>query len=298
MQAHGDRRSAFTLIELLVVIAIIAILIAILLPTLASARNAARVAQCLSNVRQTTLGMTYYANEWDSWYPVMPRGRQFQDPRFLQGQHAYGGVAGLFSLFQQGNGTNFGYRGAFIANPDTSSYADGNKNPLMEPYMDSWGALTCPSDFEDRYYGAITPPFNAPFYEQGVPLRPEQPGGTFDVVSYNISYLYIAGLKTDEIQILTPAPIWGDETNGPDINTQAWWARPTDAEQAGTEPGYFSKVDNHGDLGGNYAFTDGHAKFYPKGDIQETFFSTDTVGNPQSINVIKKDRSNKVETID
>ncbi len=58
-------QKGFTLIELLVVIAIIAILAAILFPVFARAREKARQASCLSNIKQLTLGAMMYSQDYD-----------------------------------------------------------------------------------------------------------------------------------------------------------------------------------------------------------------------------------------
>ena len=64
------KRKAFTLIELLVVIAIIAILAAILFPVFARARENARRASCMSNLKQIGLGFLQYTQDYDERYPA------------------------------------------------------------------------------------------------------------------------------------------------------------------------------------------------------------------------------------
>jgi prepilin-type N-terminal cleavage/methylation domain-containing protein/prepilin-type processing-associated H-X9-DG protein len=82
-----NRKKAFTLIELLVVIAIINILAGMLLPSLTRAREQARRAACLNNLRNIGQALTMYAGENDGYFP--PENSSPQNARDLDLLYPY-----------------------------------------------------------------------------------------------------------------------------------------------------------------------------------------------------------------
>ncbi len=123
------RRRGFTLIELLVVIAIIGILAAMVFPVFARARESARRAVCLSNMKNLTLAFQMYLADWDDRAP-------------LTGGYASTEALDYFSTFPGG--------GDVFADHDVCHMA-WHANPYMrapvalDPYVRNRDVWRCPS---------------------------------------------------------------------------------------------------------------------------------------------------------
>jgi prepilin-type N-terminal cleavage/methylation domain-containing protein len=131
---HDRHQSGFTLIEMLVVIAVIAILAAILFPVFAQAREKARQASCISNLKQIGAAMLMYATDYDDCFPGSPDARE-----------------SLWVPGPQGNGDKM---------PTTccGNVAQGNVAFQLMPYAGSPRVFLCPSDPNgDRQSGGGKP---------------------------------------------------------------------------------------------------------------------------------------------
>ena len=92
--------SGFTLVELLVVIALIGMLAALLLPAMGRAKEKARFATCLNNLRQVNMAIRQYADDYADALPVLPSPNPYPNgvgAYYKQLVKGYLGLAGAAS---------------------------------------------------------------------------------------------------------------------------------------------------------------------------------------------------------
>jgi prepilin-type processing-associated H-X9-DG protein len=141
------------LIELLVVIAIIAILAAILFPVFAQARDKARAASCISNLKQMGTAWQMYTQDYDERFPAAGRppatfGSDWSGDgplgpcQFMREMSAFGGWTGnLLIPYTKNTGI---YTCPSTPSSNTVNYGDGNK---------CWNQTQFPVPYTHTSYG-------------------------------------------------------------------------------------------------------------------------------------------------
>jgi prepilin-type N-terminal cleavage/methylation domain-containing protein/prepilin-type processing-associated H-X9-DG protein len=133
MSSRSVRRG-FTLIELLVVIAIIGVLIALLLPAVQSAREAARRAQCVNNLKQIALAAQNYHDQVGAFPIGSPLLTEplFGNPCYVESHSTFVAMLPQFEQQSLFNAMNF----------SRSIYVNENQTVFRTGCSTLW----CPSD--------------------------------------------------------------------------------------------------------------------------------------------------------
>ena len=221
----------FTLIELLVVIAIIAVLAAMLLPALQQAREQARRAVCLNNLRQWTMGYLYYLIDNDGYFPVV-RDRTFSTTKYW-----YDILSPNVSLEAPDNPGYMRNRDSF----DSLHHCPSYRNPLQSPAgldVPPWAYFASPREPKNATYLTNVDLGNS-IEDDGSYQKPVATTAWKDSKITNASKTLLLAdgrsLSLAGIQGTNPTEEWS-----------GWWVCRV--------------AYRHGD-GANVAFVDGHAEF-------------------------------------
>ncbi|BBO33341.1 DUF1559 domain-containing protein [Lacipirellula parvula] len=145
----------FTLVELLVVIAIIGVLVALLLPAVQAAREAARRAQCVNNLKNLALGnlnhesaMKIFPRSYDGFGGSSPKATPAKEngSSWIVSTFPYMEQQALYDQFKSAQA----FEGRFDANNGAMSGSQGGigrNTPAMRELMRTpLDIIRCPSD--------------------------------------------------------------------------------------------------------------------------------------------------------
>lgn len=170
-------RSGFTLIELLVVIAIIGILAALLFPVFAQARESARRAKCISNVKQIVIAIGLYSDDYDG--KIVPWLIDTGQPRDTARRDRYSWIDLLEPYIKVGEP------------PRTDDLPVGANRPAREVF-------TCPSFNPAEYIKAANEPdCDGPGTFDATDFPPRQYFGTYAIIFPNPPGLQGSGTQLD-----------------------------------------------------------------------------------------------------
>jgi prepilin-type N-terminal cleavage/methylation domain-containing protein/prepilin-type processing-associated H-X9-DG protein len=137
---RNQKCGGFTLVELLVVIAIIGILIALLLPAVQAAREAARRAQCVNNLKQLSLAMLNYESAVKSFPPgALNLSFPCGSPRTTWAIHLYPYMEQKAAFDRFNFKLPVGAGGAIWGNPANATGTDAPTAAVVS-------GMLCPSD--------------------------------------------------------------------------------------------------------------------------------------------------------
>jgi prepilin-type N-terminal cleavage/methylation domain-containing protein/prepilin-type processing-associated H-X9-DG protein len=267
--ATSGKRNAFTLIELLVVIAIIAILAAILFPVFAQAREKARAATCISNVKQLGLAMFMYMQDYDERFPSSWAAGFPGDPKFFVQPYMKSTKILLCPSFTITTAQAQAVCGPTAGDPEGSwDLAPGAKdNPTGETFLWGYGFNLGPgwfsnyanpntTDLDGLMLDPRTPDLAAPQGGQDVPMNIL--GSTVNV---RIRPFARPGVALASVAAPATCLMMGDNVEPPLSSLQLAWMKPVPASDGSNCKKTLGASNPRHTGGYNFVYVDGHAKY-------------------------------------